>query len=80
MAEKTKAEVIVFVAEITSGLGSDGTAAFLAACSLIRCCSHQHFIFPSSDVVSGHSSTLCGQLQGTPRTFKLRVGTSQCHG
>ena len=41
MAEVTNAGVRVFVAEITSmcGIGSDGAAALLSACSLVRYCS-----------------------------------------
>ena len=37
------------------GCGSDGAAALLSACSLVRCCSHQ-FVFPCLEVL----------LQGTP--------------
>ena len=46
MAEETNAGVAVFVADITSmcGLGSDGAAALLSACSLVRCCSHQFVV------------------------------------
>ena len=47
MTEKTNAGVAVFVADTTSvcGLKSDGAAALLSACSLVRCCTHQ-FDFP----------------------------------
>ena len=44
MAEKTNVGVAVFVADNTyvCGCGSDGAAALLSACSLVRCsCSHQ---------------------------------------
>ena len=49
MAEEINAGVAVFVADrglSMCGLGSDGIAALLSACSLVCCCSHQ-FIFPS---------------------------------
>ena len=57
MAEKTNVGVAVFVAGNTyvCGFGSDGAAALLSACSLVRCCSHQ-FVFPCLEVL----------LQGTP--------------
>ena len=57
MAEKTNVGVAVFVAGNTyvCGCGSDGAAALLSACSLVRCCSHQ-FVFPCLEVL----------LQGTP--------------
>ena len=49
MTEETNAGVAVFVADITSmcGFGSDGVAAFVSVCSLVRYCSHQ-YIFPLS--------------------------------
>ena len=57
MAEKTNMGVAVFVASNTyvCGFGSDGAAALLSACSLVRCCSHQ-FVFPCLEVL----------LQGIP--------------
>ena len=69
MAEKTNVGVAVFVADITSmcGCGSDGAAALLSVCSLVRCCSHQ-FLFLCLEVFLEHSSTLCDQLQGLSRT------------
>ena len=42
------------------GFGSDGAAALLSACSLIRCYSHQ-FVFPCLEVL----------LQGTPPPFTI---------
>ena len=52
MAEKTNVGVAVFVAGNTymCGFGSDGAAALLSACSLVRCCSHQ-FVFPCLEVL-----------------------------
>ena len=52
MAEKTNVGVAVFVADNTyvCGCGSDGAAALLSACSLVRCCSHQ-FGFPCLEVL-----------------------------
>ncbi len=49
MAEKTNVGVAVFVAGNINvcGFGSDGAAALLSACSLVRCCSHQ-FVIPFS--------------------------------
>ena len=46
MDEDANIEVTVFLAEITSmcGLESDGIAALLSACLLVRCCNRQ-FIF-----------------------------------
>ena len=71
VAEKTNVGVAVFVADNTSmcGFGSEGTAALLSACSLVRCCSHQ-FVFPCLEVLPKveHSSTSCDQLHGPPRT------------
>ena len=66
MAEKTRMGVTVFVADV---FGSDGAAALLSACSLVRCCSHQ-FVFLCVIVVYvvlEHSASLCYQLQGPPR-------------
>ena len=56
--------VRVFVAEIRSmfGLGSVGIAAILSACQHVR----YSAVILSSEVVSGHSSTLCGQVQCRP--------------
>ena len=44
MCEKTIVGVAVFVVDKTSmwGFGSDGFAALLSACLLVRCCSHQY--------------------------------------
>ena len=52
MSEKTHVGVAVFVAGNTyvCGFGSDGAAALLSACSLVRCCSHQ-FLFPCLEVL-----------------------------
>ena len=52
MAEKTNVGMAVFIADITSmcGFGSDGAAALLSACSLVRCCSHQ-LVFPCLEVL-----------------------------
>ena len=52
MAEETNAGLTVFVADITSmcGCGSDGAAALLSACSLVRCCSQQ-FVLPCLEVL-----------------------------
>ena len=52
MAEKTNVGMAVFIADITSmcGFGSDGAAALLSACSLVRCCSHQ-FLLPCLEVL-----------------------------
>ena len=66
MAEKTRMGVTVFVADV---FGSDGAAALLSACSLVRRCSHQ-FVFLCVIVVYvvlEHSSSLCDQLQGPAR-------------
>ena len=43
VAEQTNAGVAIFVADNTSmcGLGSDGAAVILSACSLVRFCSHR---------------------------------------
>ena len=61
MAEKTNVGVAVFVAGNTyvCGFGSDGAAALLSACSLVRCCGHQ-FVFPCLEVL----------LQGTPHPVR----------
>ena len=68
MAEKTNVGVAVFNADITymCGLWSDGAAALLSACSLVRCCSHHFNMFLSSGVVLEHSYTLRDQLQDHP--------------
>ena len=52
MVEQTNAGVAVFVADTTSicGFGSDGAAALLSACPLVRCCSHQ-FGLPCLEVL-----------------------------
>ena len=52
MAGKTNVGAAVFVAGNTyvCGFGSDGAAALLSACSLVRCCSHQ-FSFPCLEVL-----------------------------
>ena len=52
MAEKPNVGMAVFVADDTSmcGFGSDGVAALLSACSLVRCGSHQ-FVFPRLEVL-----------------------------
>ena len=52
MAEKANVEMAAFIADITymCGFGSDGAAAFLSACSFVRCCSHQ-FVFPCLEVL-----------------------------
>ena len=52
MAENTNVEVAVFVADNTHvcGFGSNGAAALLSACSLVRCCSHQ-FVFLCLEVL-----------------------------
>ena len=61
MAEDTNAGVPVFVAEITSmcGLGSDGAAALLSACSLVRCCSQQFVFFPCLQMMFQGTPPLC---------------------
>ena len=72
MAEKTRMGVTVFVADV---FGSDGAAALLSACSLVRCCSHQ-FVFPCVIVVYvvlEHSASLCDQLQGPRYVDSLHV-------
>ena len=63
MAEKTNVGVAVFVAGNINvcGFGSDGAAALLSACSLVRCCSHQ-FVFPCLEVL----------LQDTPPPCTIR--------
>ena len=70
MAEKTNVGVAVFVADNTSmcGFESNGVAALLSACT--DCPLPQlSFCLPLSwGVVSEHSTTLCDQLQGPPRT------------
>ena len=60
VADETNAGVTAFVSEITSmcGLMWDGIAAVNSL----------DYLPLSSDVVSRHSSTLCRQLQCTPRT------------
>ena len=70
MAEKTNVGVAVFVADNTyvCGCGSDGAAALLSACSLVRCCSHQ-FGFPSLEVL----------LQGTPPPCTISCKTLPGH-
>ena len=67
MAEKTNVGMAVFVADNPStcmcGFGSDGAAALLYACSLIRCCSNQFVLMYcfralcaiSCNALSGHS-------------------------
>ena len=52
MAENTNAGVTVFVADIASmcGIGSDGVAVLLSACSFVRCYSHQ-FVFSCLEVL-----------------------------
>ena len=52
MAVKPNVGVAVIVADKTSmcGFWSDGAAALLSACSLVRCGSHQ-FVFPCVDVL-----------------------------
>ena len=52
MAVKPNVGVAVIVADNTSmyGVGSDGSAALLSACSLVRCGSHQ-FVLPCVDVL-----------------------------
>ena len=42
----------------TCGVGSDGIAALLSACSLVRCCSHQ-FVFPCLEVLFHGTPPLC---------------------
>ena len=51
-AEKTNVGIAVVVADIASmcGFGSDGAAALLSACSLVRCCNHQ-FVFSCLEVL-----------------------------
>ena len=68
MAEKTNVGVAVFVADNTYGCGSDGAAALLSACSLVRCCSHQ-FGFPCLEVL----------LQGTPPPCTISCKTLPGH-
>ena len=70
MAEKTNVGVAVFVAGNTyvCGCGSDGAAALLSACSLVRCCSHQ-FVFPCLEVL----------LQGTPPLCTISCKTLPGH-
>ena len=70
MAEKASVGVAIVVADSTPmcGFGSDGAAALLSACSLVRCGSRQ-FVFSCIEVLfKGHSSTLFDQRQGHPRT------------
>ena len=76
MAEKPNVDVAIFVADNTSmcGFGSDGAAALLSACSLVRCGSHP-FVFPCLEVFLGHS-TLCDQLQDPSR---IRVDVDRLH-
>ena len=52
MAKKTNVGMAVFVADITPmcGLGSDGVAGLVSACSLVRCCSHP-FVFPCVEML-----------------------------
>ena len=52
MAEKPNVGVAVFVADNSYMwcFGSDGSAAVLTACSVVRCGSHQ-FVFPCLDVL-----------------------------
>ena len=50
------------------GCGSDGAAALLSACSLVRCCSHQ-FVFPCLEVL----------LQGTPQPCTISCKTLPGH-
>ena len=47
MAEKTSVGMAVFIADLTSmcGFGLDGAAAFLSACSFVRCYSHQFVLY-----------------------------------
>ena len=70
MTEKTNVGMAVFIADITSmcGCGSDGVAALLSACSLVRCCSHQ-FLFPCLEVL----------LQGTPPPCTISCKTLPGH-
>ena len=70
MAEKTNVGVAVFVADNTyvCGCGSDGAAALLSACSLVRCCSHQS-VFPCLEVL----------LQGTPPPCTISCKTLPGH-
>ena len=70
MAEKTNVGVAVFVAGNTyvCGFGSDGAAALLSACSLVRCCSHQ-FAFAGLEVL----------LQGTSPPCTISCKTLQGH-
>ena len=64
VAEETNAEVAVFVADITSmcGVGSDGVAALLSACSFVCCCSHRQS--SRLEMLFQGTLTLCNQLQG----------------
>ena len=69
MAEDTNVGVTVFVADVTCMrcLGSDGIAALVYACPLVRCCSQQ-FIFPCLQML--FSSTLCSQFDKFDQTEK----------
>ena len=60
MAEKTNVGMAFFIADITSmcGIGSDGAAALLSACSFVCCCSHQ-FLFPCLEVLFQSTPPLC---------------------
>ena len=53
MSENTNVGVAVFVAGSTyvCGCGSDGAAALLSACSLVRCCCSHQLGFPSLEVL-----------------------------
>ena len=65
MAEKPNVKVAVFVTDNTPmcGLGSDGAAALLSACSLVCCGSHQ-FVFPCLEVLFWGTPLLCMALPG----------------
>ena len=67
VAEENDAVMRVFVEEITStcGIGSDGIAALLSACSLVRCCSQQ-FIFPCLQMLFQDTPLLCARSATRP--------------
>ena len=53
MTEKTNVGMSFFIADITSmcGVGSDGAAALISACSIARCGSHQCHKVSFSDFI-----------------------------
>ena len=70
MTEHTNMGVAVFVADNTSmcGIWSDGAAAVLSSCSLVRCSSHQ-FVSPYREVL----------LQGTHPPCTISCGSHRRH-